>query len=263
MCSSLQPILRTSGSGPPGQGGALYKLCLPDQHPGAPPVSSITLLQMLVAGMLLGACTELGQAPPEQMSGALHCVNEAIETAWPAMTGGGRLAIERHLAAGSWVPDLEQTAAPEWDAAPLSRTAAALQRDLKRHVPEVSRTELRCLALLLRDSRIDMAPKPATSAERTQRSMIRMVDCQQALALSSGAAPGSLLASIHCSACHNAVMVAAVAGEPAVCGTGAAYNAREDQWMRLADELLQRYLDEKREWRAHPVCRVPEVLLGQ
>ena len=255
LCSSLQPIFKPSG--PAGQGMSMHKVCLPEQRPGAPPVSSLTFLQMLVAGMLLGARTELGPAPPEQLSGALHCVNEAVLAAWPASTDVAGLAIERHLAARSWVPDLEQTAAPEWIATPLSRTAAALQRDLQRHTPEVSPTELRCLALLLRASRVHAAPKPATSAERAQRSMIRMVDGQQALALSSGAAPGSLLESIHFEACADAVMAAAVAGEPAVCGTGAAYKAREDEWMRVADELLQRCLDDKREWRHIVGRRLP------
>lgn len=120
----------------------------------------------------------------------------------------GRKAIERRLAIRRWVPDLDLQAQPGWDAAPLSPTAAALQRDLACHAPEISLTELRCLALLQRAAVCDMAPALDTSAGLAGRDEQQLLDAQQALALSHGAARGSRLDDIHFQAMHDAVMAA-------------------------------------------------------
>lgn len=222
---------------------------MPYQGPGEPPISSLTFLQLMAISMLMAAFTQDTVPNKARVESAVGVVSQALEAAWPSAADAGRQATERHLIARRWVPDLEQEAQPGWRSGALNPTAAALKRDLARHTPEVGLTELHCLALLQRVTLTDMAPAPATSAERAQREMQQLLDCQQVLALCSGAAAGSLLARLRCTVAHHAVLAAVEAKEPVVRGRGAALNDREDQAMALAEAAVQSAVASKRECR--------------
>lgn len=204
--------------------------------PNSTPISSITFLQMLVGCMLMYGYTTEGEAPTraERLEAALQFVNAALHAAWPSSADVGRKAIERRLAIRRWVPDLDLQAQPEWDAAPLSPTAAALQRDLACHAPEISLTELRCLALLQHAAVCDMAPAPNTSAGLAGWHEQQLLDAQQVLALSHGAATGSRLDAIHYQAMHDAV-------------TAAGREETSEAVLAVADKALELHLASKRE----------------
>lgn len=142
----VQPIMIATGT------GSSAGLFLPDRGPGAPPPSSITFLQMLLAGILYSASTQAASTQPDCLAIAADALTAALEAAWPTSTDQARPAITRHLFARHWVPDPEQPAATEHGGATLRPTAAALQRDLRRHAPEssLSLVELRSSVLLKR-----------------------------------------------------------------------------------------------------------------
>lgn len=215
--------------------------------------SSITFLQMLLAGILYSSFSQTARTQQGCLAVAADVLTAAPEAAWPTSTDQARPAITRHLSARHWVPDPEQPAATEHGGTALSPTAAALQRDLQRHAPEISLSlvELRSSVMLKRALWAANAPAPLTAAERVQREMQVLLDNQQAIVLSSGASPGSPLDAIHFSAVCQAVVAALEVTESAVRGTGAAVMHREGELMRIAEETVQSGLAAKREWPTH------------
>ena len=105
--------------------------------------------------------------------------------------------------------------------------------------PEISLTELRCLALLQRAAVCDMAPAPDTSAGLAGRDEQQLLDAQQVLALSHGAATGSRLDAIHYQAMHDAV-------------TAAGREETSEAVLAVADKALELHLASRREW--HRCC---------
>lgn len=229
-------------------------MCLPGDGPGPPLIGSITFFQMLVCALLMSSLQEDSAPHPAKMEVAQELATLSLDAAWPTASDAGRRAVEQHLASRCWLPDLSPPAVAadtsdvvSMGGAPLSPTAATLQRDLQRHAPEVSLVELRCLLLLLRVSYSRPASELATAAQRAEREMQVLVDGQQALALASSATAGSLLARFSCMVASSAVLAALSVQEPAVGGQGAAMNERLMEAMRIAEEALQSCLAAKRE----------------
>lgn len=140
-------------------------------------------LSSLACAQLLAAFGVLAGAGRHEEALQLTCL--VADTLWPPDSDPAALAAKRQLRQNRWIPAFGAAAQ---QTAPLSAAARALDADLRRHCPELTLADVRCMALQLRVRALDrllFQQEAATSLSPAELARQQAARQQQFLATAS------------------------------------------------------------------------------